>query len=175
MPPQKTRRRGSREFSGGCTFCVAVGGVRATDAPNRYVPTSGNAKTAARGQRNAGIGCDARLLHANATNGGQGLRCRDVPEGASDLSKTGGSYDGNDGFHIKRCPKKRGEEEAVSFRAVVPFIWQLEVSGQRTHLIGTSLHPASRKTAAGGQRNTGIRYDERRARLMLANTTNGGE
>ena len=89
--------------------------------------------------------------------------------------KRADAYGMNGGFHTGRCPPKREEEEAVSFRAVVPFIWQLEVSGQRTHLIGTSLHPASRKTAAGGQRNAGIRYDEQRARLMLANTTNGGK
>ena len=58
----------------------------------------------------------------------------------------------------------------MSFRAVVPFTWQLEVSGQRTHLIGTSLHPASRKTAAGGQRNAGIgcgKHHERRRMIAM--------
>ena len=89
--------------------------------------------------------------------------------------KRADSYDVNGGFHTRRCPPKREEEEAVSFRAVVPFIWQLEVSGQRTHLIGTSLHPASRKTAARGQRNAGIGCGEERVGMMLANTTNGGK
>ena len=63
----------------------------------------------------------------------------------------------------------------MSFRAVVPFVWQLEVSGQRTHLIGTFLHPATRKTAARGQRNAGIGCGEKRVGMMLANATNGGE
>ena len=57
----------------------------------------------------------------------------------------------------------------MRIRAVVPLIWQMEVSGQRTHLIGTSLHHASRKTPAGGQRNAGIGYGERRERgIMIA-------
>ena len=74
------------------------------------------------------------------------------------MTGTGGS--------IQEDTQKRGEEKDVSFRAVVPFVWQLEVSGQRTHLIGTSLHPTARKTAAGGQRNAGI---------GCGKNTNGGE
>ena len=79
------------------------------------------------------------------------------------MTGTGGS--------IQEDTQKRGEEKDVSFRAVVPFVWQLEVSEQRTHLIGTSLHPASWETPAGGQRNAGTGYD---ARLLRANAPNGG-
>ena len=85
------------------------------------------------------------------------MRCRDVPAGASDLSQTGGSYDGNDGSDKGRMPKNAKEEEDVRIRAVVSLILYLEVSRQRTHLIGTSLHQASRETAAGSQRNAGIK------------------
>ena len=35
------------------------------------------------------------------------MRCRDVPAGASDLSQTGGSYDGNDGPIKEECRKTR--------------------------------------------------------------------
>ncbi len=68
--PQKTRRKGKMCASGWLYLDWADGGVRATDAPNRYVPTSNIAENATGGQRNAGIGYDARLLRANATNGG---------------------------------------------------------------------------------------------------------
>ena len=44
--PKKMRRKEKREYSGGCTFYLAAGGIRATDAPNRYVPTSRIAENA---------------------------------------------------------------------------------------------------------------------------------
>ena len=81
------------------------------------------------------------------------------------------AYDTNGDSHTGRCPKTRGGERC-EFSGGCILILQLEVSGQRTHLIGTSLHPTARKTAAGGQQNTGIGYD---VRLMHANAINGGE
>ena len=57
----KTWRGGSREFSGGCTFYLAAGGIQTTDAPNRYVPTSGNAKNG--GGRSTECRDIAKLLH----------------------------------------------------------------------------------------------------------------
>ena len=47
----------------------------------------------------------------------------------------------------EECPKTRRKKKTC-------------VSRQRTHLIGTSLHPTSRKTPASGQRNAGIGHGE---------------
>ena len=52
------KKRGGRKrraYPGGCIFDFASGAIQATDAPNRYVPTSTSRKTAAGSQRNAGI------------------------------------------------------------------------------------------------------------------------
>ena len=57
---------------------------------------------------------------------------------------------------MRKDVKNAKEEKDVRIRAVVSLILYLEVSRQRTHLIGTSLHPASRKAPAGSQRNAGI-------------------
>ena len=61
---------------------------------------------------------------------------------------------------MRKDVKNAKEEKDVRIRAVVSLILYLEVSRQRTHLIGTSLHPASRKTPAGSQRNAGIGHGE---------------
>ena len=61
---------------------------------------------------------------------------------------------------MRKDVKNAEEEKDMRIRAVVSLILHLELSRQRTHLIGTSLHPASRKTAAGGQRNAGIGHGE---------------
>ena len=70
----KTWRGGSREFSGGCTFYLAAGGIRTTDAPNRYVPTSSIAENgcgrSTEYRDRSGEECVGMML-ANATNGGE--------------------------------------------------------------------------------------------------------
>ena len=53
---RKTRRKEKTCVSGRLHFDWADGGIQATDAPNRYVPTSASRETAAGSQRNAGIG-----------------------------------------------------------------------------------------------------------------------
>ena len=57
---------------------------------------------------------------------------------------------------MRKDVKKRGGRKRHAYLGGCILIGLMEVSRQRTHLIGTSLHQASRKTAAGGQRNAGI-------------------
>ena len=65
----------------------------------------------------------------------------------------------NGGFHIERCLKNAEEgEDGVSGR--LHFDWADGGIRATDAPGGTSLHPASRKTAAGSQRNAGIRYGE---------------
>ena len=149
---------------------MAVGGIRTTEAPNRYVPTSGIAEN--------GCGRSTECMDKMRQTPRTGENDCDVGtyrQVRPTFPKRADAYDVNGGFHTGRCPPNAEKGIAVSFRAAVPFIWQLEVSGQRTHLIGTSLHPAPRKTATGSQRNAGIGCGEGRVGMMLANVTNGGE
>ena len=86
------------------------------------------------------------IVKGNCANRGELLRCRDAPAGASGVLLYGDVYEMNGCFLIGGCPKTRRNRRKYSGGRT--FILQLELSGQRTHLIGTSLHPASRKTPA---------------------------
>ena len=112
-------------------------------------------KTAAGSQRNAGIG--------HGEGGTQTPRTKDndcdvgtYRQVRPTFPKRTDAKTMNGGFHIERYPKREGRKRRV-YPGGCTLIGQMEVSGQRTHLIGTSLHQASRKTAAGGQRNAGIK------------------
>ena len=113
--------------------------IRATDAPNRYVPTSGIAENGCRQSTE----CRDRIRQTPRT------KDNDCDVGTyrqvrPTFPKRADAKTMNGGFHIERCRKTRRKEKTCA-------------SGQRTHLIGTSLHPASRKTPAGSQRNAGIK------------------
>ena len=108
--PQKTRRKEKREYPGGCIFDFAAGAVRATDAPNRYVPTSRIAE-------NAG-GRSTECRDKDTADGERG-GCRRTPQAEVNdcdagtyrqvrptFPKRADAYDVNGDFHIGRCQKK---------------------------------------------------------------------
>ena len=116
--PKKNAKEGEDGVSERLHFDWADGGIQATDAPGGTSLHPASRKTAASGQRNAGVGYGEGGTQTPRT-GDNDCDVGTYRLGASDLSQTGGSYDGNDGFHIERYPKNAKEGEDVRIRAAV--------------------------------------------------------
>ena len=109
---QKRGGRKRRAHPGGCIFEWADGGIQATDAPGGTSLHPASRKTAASGQRNAGVGYGEGGTQTPRT-GNNDCDVGTYRLGASDLYQTGGSYDGNDGSDKGRMPKNAKEEKDV--------------------------------------------------------------
>ena len=134
----KTRRKKKTCISGRLHFDWADGGIRATDAPNRYVPTSGIAENTGGGQRNTGIGygeggTQTPRTGDNDCDVGTYRQVRPTFPKRTDANTMNGS------FHIERCQKtRRKKKTCVSGR--LHFDWADGGIRATDAPGGTSLH-----------------------------------
>ena len=143
---QKNAKEGEDGVSERLHFDWADGGIRATDAPGGTSLHPASRKTAASGQRNAGVGYGEGGTQTPRT-GNNDCDVGTYRLGASDLSQTGGSYDGNDGFPYRKMPpKKRGGRKRRAYPGGCIFDFASGAIQATDAPGGTSLHPASRKT-----------------------------